>query len=225
MVACRLLLITVLVVAAVSTEAAGTDIVKAQDRYLCPAELIVLHADANRLHSNPSSSSSMKVSDAGRRGIRNRIAASLASLVWLCRRYVEVETTFAPNEGAAFLRKVKALSRLTVTSTEFVESLRVLIDLAPLPVNGFLINQSDNEDEQESAAIYHTYCHACHSTTDISGENPAWPLDAMAREMDDPEFFARMFLGVRGNIEIGLANPLTPVEIGAMARYFRQAAQ
>ena len=50
-------------------------------------------------------------------------------------------------------------------------------------------------------------------------ENPAEPLDRVARTLPRDEFLARMLLGVRGTPEIGLANPLTPYEIGAIRRF------
>ena len=51
-------------------------------------------------------------------------------------------------------------------------------------------------------------------------ENPAERLDDMARNLSREEFLARMLLGVRGTPEIGLSNPLTALEIGAMTRFF-----
>ena len=41
----------------------------------------------------------------------------------------------------------------------------------------------------------------------------------MARDLPPEEFFARMLLGVRGTPDIGLSNPLTTLEIGAMTRF------
>ena len=51
--------------------------------------------------------------------------------------------------------------------------------------------------------------------------SPAEPLDHMALNLPRDEFLARMLLGVWGTSEIGLANPLTSFEIGAMARFCR----
>ena len=41
----------------------------------------------------------------------------------------------------------------------------------------------------------------------------------MARGLSPEEFFARMLLGIRGTPDIGLSNPLTTLEIGAMTRF------
>ena len=62
-------------------------------------------------------------------------------------------------------------------------------------------------------------CHGCHVAPAAGSENPAEPLDRMARTLPHDEFFARMLLGVRGTPEIGLSNPLTAFEIGAMRRF------
>ena len=76
-----------------------------------------------------------------------------------------------------------------------------------------------DEDEREAGAVYRQLCHGCHVAAAPGAENPAEPLDRMARTLPRDEFLARMLLGIRGTPEIGLANPLTPFEIGAMTRF------
>ena len=48
--------------------------------------------------------------------------------------------------------------------------------------------------------------------------------DEMERQLPPDEFLARMLPGVRGTPEIGLSNPLTTLEIGAMARFLSRGA-
>ena len=48
--------------------------------------------------------------------------------------------------------------------------------------------------------------------------------DEMERQLPPDEFLARMLLGARGTPAIGLSNPLTTLEIGAMARFLSRDA-
>jgi len=217
-----LLLASLLVVTPVSLSAAGADIAANQDRLLCPAELLVMRADAVRLIS-------ASVTAAEKRGLRNRIASALATLPWICRRYAEVAdfSSSTSATGSRSERQIKfldAIQRLKVRAdqpTALIESLTEIINTAPLPLDSFRFDRPGETDEKEMQVVYQNYCHGCHANTDSRSENPAYALDAMARERNDAEFFARMLLGVRGRAEIGLSNPLTVVEIGAMTRYLR----
>ena len=103
--------------------------------------------------------------------------------------------------------------------TRFAKGLDRLSAQAPFVTTSFLRDRDGEEDEREAGAIYRQLCHGCHVATMPGAENPAEPLDLMARTQPRDEFLARMLLGVRGTPEIGLANPLTPSEIGAMTRF------
>ena len=103
--------------------------------------------------------------------------------------------------------------------TRFAEAVDALTARAPFVTTSFLRDRDGDEDEREAGTVYRQLCHGCHIATIPDAENPAEPLDAMARDLPRDEFLARMLLGVRGTPEIGLANPLTPFEIGAMTRF------
>jgi len=210
-----LLLASLLVVTPAALSAAGADIAANQDRLLCPAELLVVRADALRL-------TSASVTAAEKRGLRNRITTALATLPWICRRYAEVADV---SDSSAQLRNfhdtIQILNELVEQPTALIESLADLITTVPMPLASFRFDQPGNKDESEMQTVYQNYCHGCHANTDLQSENPAYALDIMARERDEAEFFARMLLGVRGTADIGLSNPLTAIEIGAMTRYLR----
>lgn len=216
----RLWVAAALLTLIVSTEAVDADTVSLQDRLLCPAELVVLRADAKRL-------ASAAITDAERRGLINRITAALATLPWLCRRYLEIRANSGSDDSSThtlvsteqFVDAIRALRELSSEPNRLVAALKDLIDSAPLPIARFLLDAAGDADEQEMGEVYMNYCHGCHSTTNSESENPAYPLDQMARDRPQAEFFARMLLGVRGTADIGLSNPLTPKEIGAMQRY------
>ncbi len=103
----------------------------------------------------------------------------------------------------------------------FYFHLYTLVQNAPLQTKGFLFNPKGNHDEQAAKTTYEQYCHGCHSVTitNTNIENPAYSLKEMAKVIPLQEFFARMLLGVKDTPAIGLSNPLTVTEIGAMTRF------
>ena len=203
-------LLCILAAAAPAAAAASTEL---RARLLCPAELLVVRADARKLDEIAPGAPLA-------RGLRNRIASTLATLPVTCRRYAAVESI--PFEDARrFIARIRQLRELFVAGerTRFAESLDALTAEAPFATASFLRDRDGDEDEREAGAVYRQLCHGCHIATMPDAENPAEPLDAMARNLPRDEFLARMLLGVRGTPEIGLANPLTPFEIGAMTRF------
>ena len=197
--------------AAVPAAAAGTMEVRA--RLLCPAELLVVRADARKLD---------EIAPGARlaRGLRNRIASTLATLPVTCRRYAAAGS-MPFDDARRFIAGIRQLREMFVAGkrTRFAETLDTLTTEAPFVTASFLRDRDGDEDEREAGAVYRQLCHGCHVATMPNAENPAEPLDAMARDVPRDEFLARMLLGVRGTPEIGLANPLTPFEIGAMTRF------
>ena len=169
--------------------AASSDL---HDRLLCPAELLVTHADARRFYRTDTS-------DPRSRGLHDRISAALATLPMTCRRYAA------------------AVSMHSAEEDDFIAGVRQLRAL-------FGPGGSGRFDEHEAGEVYRQHCHGCHNTRIPGSPNPAEPLHEMERQLPPDEFFARMLLGVRGTPEIGLSNPLTTLEIGAMARFLGGAA-
>lgn len=182
-------------------------------RLLCPAELLVVRADA-RKHGEIASGASLA------RGLRNRISSTLATLPITCRRYAAA-VSMPSGDAQRFVTLIRQLRVLFDAGdrARFAEALDTLTTRAPFVTTSLLRDRDGDEDEREAGAIYRQLCHGCHVATVPDAENPAEPLDHMARNLPRDEFLARMLLGVRGTPEIGLANPLTPFEIGAMTRF------
>ena len=182
-------------------------------RLLCPAELLVVRADA-RKHGEIAPGAPLA------RGLRNRISSTLATLPITCRRYAAA-VSMPLDDAQRFVARIRLLRELFDAGdrARFAEALDTLTARAPFVATSFLHDRDGDEDEREAGAVYRQLCHGCHVATMPDAENPAEPLDHMARNLPRDEFLARMLLGVRGTPEIGLANPLTPFEIGAMTRF------
>ena len=152
--------------------------------------------------------------------LRNRIASTLATLPVTCRRYAAAVSKPYGDEQR-FIARIRRLRELFDAGerTRFAEALDALTARAPFVTTSFLRDRDGDEDEREAGAVYRQLCHGCHVATMPDAENPAEPLDVMARNLPRDEFLARMLLGVRGTPEIGLTNPLTPFEIRAMTRF------
>ena len=208
------------VAALLFTLAAATPIAAAassdlHDRLLCPAELLVTHADARRFYRTDTS-------DPRSRGLHDRISAALATLPLTCRRYAAAVSMHSAEEGG-FIGGVRRLRELfgPDTGDRFLSSLAKLAGDAPFETRYFLLDKKGDADEREAGEVYRQHCHGCHNARVPGSANPAEPLHEMERQLPPDEFFARMLLGVRGTPEIGLSNPLTTLEIGAMARFLR----
>ena len=182
-------------------------------RLLCPAELLVVRADA-RKHGEIAPGAPLA------RGLRNRISSTLATLPITCRRYAAA-VSMPLDDVQRFVARIRQLRVLFDAGDRdrLAESLDTLTARAPFVTTSFLRDRDGDGDEREAGTVYRQLCHGCHVATVPGAENPAEPLDHMARNLPRDEFLARMLLGVRGTLEIGLANPLTPFEIGAMTRF------
>ena len=203
-------LLCILAAAAPAAAAASMEL---RARLLCPAELLVARADA-RKHGGIAPGAPLA------RGLRNRIAATLATLPITCRRYAAA-VSMPFDDALGFVARIRQL-RVWFDAGEkarFSGELDALVARYPFETTGFLRDRDGDEDEREAGAVYRQLCHGCHVATAPGAENPAEPLQRMARALPRDEFLARMLLGVRGTPEIGLANPLTPFEIGAMTRF------
>ena len=201
------------ILAAAAPPAAAVASKEVRARLLCPAELLVVRADA-RKHDAIDSGAPLA------RGLRNRIASTLATLPITCRRHAAA-VSMPFDDAQRFVARIRQL-RVRFDAGErsrFAEALDALVVQAPFVTTSFLRNRDGDEDEREAGVVYRELCHGCHVATAPGAENPAEPLDRMARTLPRDEFLARMLLGVRGTPEIGLANPLTPSEIGAMTRF------
>ena len=203
-------LLCILAAAAPAAAAASTEL---RTRLLCPAELLVARADA-RKHGEIAPGAPLA------RGLRNRISSTLATLPITCRRYAAA-VSMPFDDAQRFVARIGQLRGLFDTGewARFAEALDRLAAQAPFVTTSFLRDRDGDEDEREAGAVYRQLCHGCHVATMPDAENPAEPLDHMARNLPRDEFLARMLLGVRGTPEIGLSNPLTPFEIGAMTRF------
>ena len=126
-----------------------------------------------------------------------------------------------PETEEGFIARTRHLRTLFDSSEwrRFDSSLRELAGAAPFDITSFLLDRDGDRDEREAGEVYRLYCRGCHSAPATDSENPAEPLHEMARTLPPEEFLARMLLGVRGTPDIGLSNPLTTPEIGAMARF------
>ena len=195
---------------------------------LCPAELLVLQSDVRQYREvdnrSPEQNSLEKI------GLENRIRAALSTLAMICRRYPDTRQTGQTDHGANDPDFMAGIRHLTTDFTgnrieRFESRIKTLIEQAPLPLQIFRIDREGSDDENQAGKIYRQYCHGCHSNTDPSSPNPARGLMDMARQLPENEFIARMWLGVKGTPEIGLSNPLTPLEIGAMRRYLRSSTK
>ena len=202
--------LSVLAAAAPAAAAASTAL---RDRLLCPAELLVVRADARRyLEIEPGAPLA--------RGLKNRIAAALATLPLTCRRYLAVASVRVEDEPG-FIDRTRRLRAFFGTGewTPLLETLDTLTGQAPFETAPFLHDRQGDRDEREARDVYLQHCHGCHVAPGPESENPAERLDDMARNLPREEFLARMLLGIRGTPEIGLSNPLTASEIGAMTRF------
>ena len=202
--------LSVLTAAAPAAAAASTAL---RDRLLCPAELLVVRADARRhLEIEPTAPLA--------RGLKNRIGVALATLPLTCRRYLAAPSVRVADEPG-FIDRTRRLRALFEAGewTPFLETLDALSAQAPFESAPFLHDREGDRDEREARGVYLQHCHGCHVAPGADSENPAERLDDMARNLPREEFLARMLLGVRGTPEIGLSNPLTASEIGAMTRF------
>ena len=208
-------LLCLLAAAAPAAAAASTEF---RARLLCPAELLVVRADAQK-HGETVPGAPLA------RGLRNRISSTLATLPITCRRYAAA-VSMPFDDAQRFVARIRQLrewfdagDRTPGDVARFAEDLDTLVARTPFVTTSLLRDRDGDEDEREAGAVYRQLCHGCHVATVPGAENPAEPLDRMARTLPRDEFLARMLLGVRGTPEIGLANPLTPFEIGAMTRF------
>ena len=203
-------LLCVLAAAAPVAAAAATEL---WDRLLCPAELLVVRADARKyLEIEPAAPLA--------RGLKNRIDVALATLPLTCRRYLAAPSVRVADEPE-FIDRTRRLRALFEAGewTPILETLDALTGQAPFESAPFLHDREGDRDEREARGVYLQHCHGCHVAPGTDSENPAERLDDMARNQPREEFLARMLLGVRGTPEIGLSNPLTASEIGAMTRF------
>ena len=202
-----------LCILAAAAPAAAADSAEFRARQLCPAELLVVRADARKYYEATAGAPLA-------RGLENRISAALATLPITCRRYAA--TASMPSEDETrFITRVRRLHALFGAGerTRLMAALDALTGRAPFVITRFLRDKDGDGDEREAGAVYRQLCHGCHVAPATDSENPAEPLDDMARTLPREEFFARMLLGVRGTPDIGLSNPLTAFEIGAMTRF------
>ena len=202
-----------LAVLAAATPVAAADSTEFRARLLCPAELLVVRADTAK-------AGEIAPGTPLARGLRNRTSATLATLPVTCRRYAAAVSMPFDRE-TRFVARVRRLRALFDAGerSRFAQALDTLAAEAPFVTTRFLRDRDGDEDERDAGAVYRDLCHGCHVAPVPDAENPATPLDDMARTLPRDEFLARMLLGVRGTPEIGLSNPLTPFEIGAMTRF------
>ncbi len=186
------------------------------DQLLCPAELQVLAADSVLLLNE-------KLSANRKMGLQKRIGVALATLPYLCRRYAFTRTWNTKKTGQSLSKNVHQLRQYFVKAkfSKLNSHARKLLISVPFPTDRFNVDVVGSTDELAAGALYEAYCRGCHQNNAVSAENPALPLDLMANTQSENEFLSRMLLGVRGTPNIGLSNPLTFAEIGAMRRFLR----
>ncbi len=149
---------------------------------------------------------------------------ALATLPELCRRYQALEHGI-PTDSAKFISDIRELQQ-TKSEIELLaleEKIEPVLRFAPFDVDKFRI--FTEERIVEAGKVYQEYCASCHQFPNLDTPNPAYSLYEMARQQDEHEFLARMLLGVKGTPEIGLSNPLTLTEIGAMRAYLLSSSE
>ena len=188
------------------------------DKLLCSAELIVIAADAKL-------ATSLDPEIPRASGLRKRLGTALSTLAYLCRRVPVENFTFAADEDKpTVLTAISGLRKLYLAQDmkKLAQETKRLSQLIEFDLQLFRDIYPGSRDEKNAGALYRSYCHSCHQVTVASQENPALSLFDMVQSVPRKEFLARMLLGVRGTPEIGLSNPLTLQEMGAMTRYFEQ---
>ena len=178
---------------AAATPSAAADSVVLRDLLLCPAELLVLHADARRYFRT-------EPSDPRSRGLHNRISAR-AGHPAPDMPALRVGVVEAPGRRRPLHRAHQAASgvvRLGRCSPSFSPAWRSLPATRPsIPRTSFSTGKAARTSARPERSIGGF-------ATDVTlppapgSENPAEPLHRMARGLPREEFFARMLLGVRG---------------------------
>ncbi len=146
-------------------------------------------------------------------GLRDRVDEALGVLPWLLR-------LAGDRQGADRLRVVRAENRPLPAVRA------VLSDLSarhPLDSNAFAPPRVPPRNIRTARAIHESYCAGCHDgvALDTPAERPAVDLFALAAQMPDRAFLARLMEGVRGNRVTGLANPLSDARLGGLAALYR----
>jgi len=187
---------------AVSTPATAADV----GRRLA-ADILVAADDARRL-------AAPGLADGHQRGLRNRIAGTLAVLpLSLKQAGARADGSVEAARAALAADDLARLSeRLSGLATTYPFSVRGLLpaDERPTAITG-------------AKALHERLCAGCHDEPDLEVERPAWNLSALARAMPAPEFAARMVVGVKGETLMAMDNPLTDAEISALIGFYLSA--
>lgn len=175
------------------------------------AELLILRGDLGRLGG-------ADLSIRNRDGLRQRIAGALGLLPWLLREAGD-------KVGAERLRawQGRPLGAAAARSA-LIAALDGEIGRHPIDRAAFLADPPTPKRLKEARAIHKTYCAGCHDGTGKGALDlalPARDLFAMARQETVDEFLARMVNGVKGDVTIRFANPLTDQQIGALWALYR----
>jgi hypothetical protein len=171
------------------------------------ADILVAAGDAGRL-ARPG------IQDPHRRGLRERIAGTLAVLP------LSLKQAGARSQG-----RIEA-ARAALAAGDAARLSGVLAGLTaayPFSVRGLLPADGRPAAVAGAKALHERLCAGCHDAPDLEVDRPAWNLSALARSMPPGEFAARMVVGVKGERLMAMDNPLTDAEISALIGYYLAA--
>ena len=143
--------------------------------------------------------------------IQQRIKGQIATLEWLCLRYLNQLDIKWSAVSNSFVTLEQQITRQHWA--EAIESLSFLKYRFPLKFSIPKLADLPTEVIQNGQGLYTTYCHGCHMQSQPLQTPPVYSLASMTQTLPKKEFIARMIIGVHGTSEIALRNPLSDLDI------------
>lgn len=205
-------LVCVLVVAAGAAAPVSSAQADAADVRRLGADVAVMAADAGRL-------AEAALSPPHAAGLRQRLRGGLAFLALSVQAAREADPTLAALDETRLADLRGAFER-----SDWASAANGLAELTSVyrfnPAH--LLPPDDRPKALASArAIHEAYCAGCHDDPDLAVARPAWNLFALGRAIPAAELAARLVIGVRGNNQAGLANPLSDAELSSLIALYR----
>lgn len=179
-------------------------------RRVC-ADILVMAGDAGRL-ADPA------LKPIHRRGLKDRIAGTLATLALSVRRARDATPGLPPLPPASLAAARAALAEDDVAA--LAAQLGEMSARYPFPTTGLLPADRRPAALGRARRLHEKHCAGCHDSPDLETERPAWNLSRLARAMPAGAFAARMVVGVRGTNLMAMENPLTDAEISALVGFY-----
>lgn len=170
-------------------------------------ELRALLGDARRLQQ-------ADISAQHKAGLAERVRGGLAGLDLLLR-LADREARRKIGSYAAVteeMRRAFGENRLDFVTDELVR----LSSAFPLRVPGILPATATPERLVRGRALHERLCAGCHDQPDLTVRRPAYDLYKEARRLEPEELVARLLVGVRGDVNTGIDNPLSDEEIASL---------